>query len=107
LLQLLGHVVIAEGDDAGRGPARHHLLGQVRPREYPAWVVGHDVGNDFGHALERLLLDALGEADDRRPTGEEGPGLVENLAKAMGGHTHHHALSTVEGLFERWRALEF
>src|SRR5207302_1160685 len=55
---------------------------------------------------ECLLLDALGETDDRGPISQERLGLVKDLPEAVRGHAHDDDLGTVEGLLERGRGVQ-
>ena len=55
----------------------------ARPRRV---VMVEHLGDDFGHAPERPLLDPLREADHRRAAADERPRLREDGSKTMGRH---------------------
>ena len=64
-----GKLVVAEGQHAGRGQPGHHLPGQVRARQdadQGGIAALEHLGDDLGGAQERVGLDPLGQADQRR-----------------------------------------
>ena len=55
------------GDHRRRGLAGHDLAGDVGTGERRHRPARSDIGDDLGHAQQRLLLEALGQADDGDP----------------------------------------
>ena len=56
--------------------------------------------DDFGHAVQRPLFEALGQADDRDPRSNKRRRLLENLTKSVRRHPHDHDVSRCDRIFE-------
>ena len=98
-LELGGQVGVGGGHHAGGGLAGHDLVDQVGPGEHGEGLAGHELGHDLAHAAQGHLLDALGEADDRRAgAGDVRPALGEDGPEAVGRDGHDHHVGPVEGL---------
>ena len=102
-LQGIGDRQVLGGDHAGRGLARHDLLGQVRAGERRRGVPGEDLLDHLRHAQERALLQALREADHRDPRVDRGLGRLQRGPEAVRGHPDDQHLGLGDGLVELGR----
>ena len=58
-------------------------------------MAGSDLADDLGHATQRPLLDALGQAHDRDAGNQARLQLGEHVTKAVRRHAHHDDVGTL------------
>ncbi len=103
VLHLLGDLVVLARDAHRRGDAHRDFLreaGTAEEAEEMMFVLGELLFEDLAHHHQGRVLDALDRGADRSLVGEEGSGLFQHRANAVGGHHREDHLRAGDGLRE-------
>ena len=109
LLHRAGRLGFGQGDDGGGRLPGRDLSSDVGSGEHPdpGWIVTmQHIAEHLCRALERCLLDALGEADDRKVRSNKRLRLLHQRSQVLRRHSGDHCLGLSQRVVQRGGAPE-